>query len=221
MNTKKMLNAIRPYPSGIAFMGFMIIGLVAMIEMDLPAQVLSEEQPVQSNMTPFISDLKAMDVGLTALTLSWAPVEDQAEVASFEIYQGTLQMATVQENVNVYSITGLKANTWYQFDVKACDASGNCGSGPVIGVKTLAVQETVESTVNEVNDLVSAGVLNQEQGETLVKDLAYIYQLESADTVTHLQAFINKVNSLVSSGTLSPEIGQSMVNSINEVIRNI
>jgi hypothetical protein len=203
----------------------MVLGLIAALEMGLPVQKMSKEQPVQqSNTSNFaISDMKILDMGLTSLTLDWTPV-DQTEVATYKIYNETSLIAIVSEDVHMYKVTGLKVNTWYQFSVEACNSSGNCGNGHVIGVKTLSAQEAIESIINEINNLVSTRTLNQKQSDALIKELGSIYQLDKDNTVAevnHLQASINNVNSLINSGILSPEVGRSLVDTINEVIKNI
>ena len=124
----------------------------------------------------------------------------------------------------MYKVTGLKANTWYQLSVEVCSAPGNCGNSPVIGVKTLSAQEATESIINEINNLISKGNLNQNQGDTLIKELATVYQLDRDNigtVIKHLQTFIDNANSLVNAGVISPEVGRSMVDTINEVIKNI
>lgn len=223
---KNIFSRTRLYPTGAAFMGFMALGLIAISLMALPSQNISEEQPIQpsNTITPVISDLKVQDVRFTSLTLSWAPVQDQAEVTNYKIYKDTTLLATVSGDAHIYKVTGLKSNTWYQFSVEACSTSGNCGNGPVTGVKTLSALEATESIINEVNNLVSTRVLSQKQADALIKELASIYQLDkdNADTVVnHLQTSINNVNSLINSRVLSPEVGRSMVDIINEIIRNI
>lgn len=223
---KNIFSRTRLYPTGVAFMGLMVLGIIAISMMGLPAQNISEEQPVQpsNTITPVISDLKALNVGFTSLILTWAPVQDQAEVTTYKIYKDTSLLATVSGDVHLYKVTGLKANTWYQFSVEACSAPGNCGNGPVAGVKTLSAQEATESVINEVNTLISTHVLSQKQGDTLIKELASIYQLDKDNAgavVNSLQASIDNVNSLINSGVLSPEVGRSMVDTINEIIRNI
>lgn len=205
-------------------MGFMAIGLIAILETGLPVQNMSMEQPVQPTITPVISDLKVMDVGFTSIALSWTPARDQAEVTTYKIYKDTFLLATISGDVHMYKVTGLKANTWYQFSVEACSAPGNCGKGPVTGVKTFSAQEATESIINEINNLVSMRILSQKQGDTLIKELATVYQLDKDNigtVIKHLQAFVDNANSMINAGILSPEAGQQMVDTINEVIKNI
>ena len=203
----------------------MVLGLIAILQIGLPVQNMSEEQPVQPSSTsiPVINDLKVLDVGLTSLTLGWTP-ENQTEVATYKIYKETSLLATISDYIHIYKVTGLKANTWHQFSIEACSASGNCSTGPVTGVKTLSAQEATESIINEINNLVSARILNQKQGDALIKELASIYQLDrdnAGAVVNRLQAFIDNVNSLINSGVLSPDMGRSMVDTVNEVIKNM
>ncbi|NJD53145.1 MAG: fibronectin type III domain-containing protein [Candidatus Methanoperedens sp.] len=214
------------YPTGIAFMGFTVLGLIAILEMGFPAQITSEEQTIQpiNMITPVISDLQVLYVGLISLNLSWAPAQGQAGVTDYRIYKDTFLLATVSGDLHTYKVTGLKVNTWYRFSVEACSALDNCGNGPVVGVRTLSVVESTESVINKVNNLVSTNVLSQKQGDTLIKELATIYQLDKDNigtVIKHLQAFIDNANYMINAGVLSPEVGQPMVDTINETIKII
>ncbi len=213
-------------PGGAIFVGLVIIGLATVFWISLPAQNISVEQPVNSSPeeVPAVSELKVLNVGLTSLTLDWIWAQNHVEPTTYQIYQGTALLATVPESIHTYNVTGLTADTWYQFNVKACNASNNCGNGPVVGVNTLTVQQATESIIDEVNDLASRGVLNQKQGNDLIEELASIYQLDidnAGTVIDNLQAFINDVNSLINAGVLSPEAGRPLIDAIKDVIKNI
>lgn len=205
-------------------MGFAFIGIIAILVIGLPIQNMSREQPTQtsSSITPAISDMKVLDIGLTGLSLKWAP--GQEEVTTYKIYKDSILLATVPESIHEYKVNGLKANTWYQFSVEACGISDNCGKGHAVGVNTLAVQEATESVINDVNNLISTSVLSPKQGDALINELASIYKLDTdnADAVVkHLQAAINNADSLINAGVLSPEVGRPLVDAIDDIIRNI
>lgn len=69
------------------------------------------------------SGLAASNVGATSVSLSWTPSTDNVAVTGYDVYQGNAIATSV--TVTSATITGLTANTAYQFKVKAKDAAGN------------------------------------------------------------------------------------------------
>jgi len=69
------------------------------------------------------SELTASDITNTSVALSWVASTDNVTVTGYDVYQGTAVIATVTETSA--TISGLIANTSYQFSVKAKDAAGN------------------------------------------------------------------------------------------------
>ncbi|PKV49043.1 putative secreted protein (Por secretion system target) [Aquimarina sp. MAR_2010_214] len=67
--------------------------------------------------------LTASNVAQTTLTLSWNAATDNVGVTGYDVYQGTTNLGSVTATTR--NITGLTANTAYQFTVKAKDAAGN------------------------------------------------------------------------------------------------
>ncbi|WP_106793140.1 PQQ-dependent sugar dehydrogenase [Aquimarina sp. Aq78] len=76
--------------------------------------------------------LTASNVAQTTLTLSWDAATDNVGVTGYDVYQGATNLGSVTATTR--NITGLTANTAYQFTVKAKDAAGN--------------ESTVSSTLN-------------------------------------------------------------------------
>ncbi len=69
------------------------------------------------------TELIATDITNTSVTLSWTASTDNVGVTAYDVYQGNAIVTTVTETSA--SITGLTANTTYQFSVRAKDAAGN------------------------------------------------------------------------------------------------
>ncbi|WP_438426342.1 M14 family zinc carboxypeptidase [Aquimarina macrocephali] len=75
----------------------------------------------QDPSTP--AGLTASNVAQTTLTLSWNAATDNVGVTGYDVYQGATNLGSVTATTR--NITGLTANTAYQFTVKAKDAAGN------------------------------------------------------------------------------------------------
>ncbi len=67
--------------------------------------------------------LAASNVAETTLTLSWNAATDNVGVTGYDVYQGSTNLGNVTGTST--NITGLTANTAYQFSVVAKDAAGN------------------------------------------------------------------------------------------------
>lgn len=96
----------------------------------------------------------------TTLTLSWTDATDNVAVTAYDVYQGTSSLGSV--TTNTANITGLTANTAYQFSVRAKDAAGNesaasttlnvttagsTGTACTSGVSTFPYNEGFENTL--------------------------------------------------------------------------
>lgn len=75
----------------------------------------------QAPSTP--AGLSASNVAATSVSLSWKASTDNVGVTGYDVYQGN-SIATSVTGTSA-NITGLTANTAYQFRVKAKDAAGN------------------------------------------------------------------------------------------------
>ncbi len=67
--------------------------------------------------------LAASNVTETTLTLNWDAATDNVGVTGYDVYQGSTVIETV--TATTANVTGLTANTAYQFSVTAKDAAGN------------------------------------------------------------------------------------------------
>jgi len=76
--------------------------------------------------------------------------------------------------------------------------------------------------IGDVEDLVTAGVLNRGQGNALISKLENILakidrgQIRAA--INQLEAFINQVEALVSGGTLTTEQGAELIAAANDIM---
>jgi len=208
-------------------MGIATVALFAVFMVGAPIQNLSEEQNVKTMVVeiPALNELNIIDAGLTSITLKWSQSADNTKVVTYKVYMGNDLVEIADGNVHSYSVTGLRAGSWYQFHVVACDVSNKCSTGgPLVGASTSTIQEATESVMGKVDKLVSTRVLTTIQGDSLIKNLSSVYQLDQDNSnivINHLQAFINNTNSLIIDGVLSPEAGESLINPIKEVIQNI
>jgi len=112
---------------------------------------------------------------------------------------------------NVY-VTGL--NTSNAFKI-----------APSCRVITEIIEDLID-LIDEVEDLVTAGVLNQNQGTALTATLtAAIAQLSPPPNVTaavnQLQAFILQVSAFITAGILSPAEGQPLIDAAQAIIDDI
>jgi chitodextrinase len=73
------------------------------------------------------SNLAASNIGPTSLKLSWNAAIDNVGVTGYEIYRDGVVLGTTASTN--YDVTGLKAATSYNFNVKAVDAAGNKSTG--------------------------------------------------------------------------------------------
>lgn len=91
----------------------------------------------------------------TSVSLSWTASTDNVAVTGYTVTYGT---NTVNVTGTTASISGLTANTSYQFTVKAKDAAGNVSSGVNISVTTDAqggAQAWAPNVSYKVNDEVT------------------------------------------------------------------
>ncbi|PKG42339.1 endonuclease [Psychroflexus sp. MES1-P1E] len=71
------------------------------------------------------SDLLANTITNFSLQLSWTSSEDNVAVAQYIIEQDNVDIGTVGSNQSTYLVTGLNAETLYNFRVYALDQGGN------------------------------------------------------------------------------------------------
>ncbi|MFD2563756.1 fibronectin type III domain-containing protein [Aquimarina rubra] len=105
--------------------------------------------------------LAASNVAETTLTLSWNAATDNVGVTGYDVYQGSTNLGEVTGTST--NVTGLTADTAYQFSVKAKDAAGNesafsntvnvtttggsTGGGCTSGISSFPYNEGFENTL--------------------------------------------------------------------------
>ncbi|MHA7055643.1 fibronectin type III domain-containing protein [Aquimarina sp. M1] len=105
--------------------------------------------------------LTASNVAETTVTLSWNPATDNVGVTAYDVYQGSTNLGEVTDTTT--NVTGLTADTAYQFSIKAKDAAGNesafsniitvttsggsTGSGCTSGISSFPYDEGFENTL--------------------------------------------------------------------------
>ncbi len=85
------------------------------------------------------SGLTASNIAQTTLSLSWTASTDNVGVTGYDVYQGNNVIGTATSAS--YNVTGLTANTAYEFRVKAKDAAGN-----VSGFSNTTTATTLDDT---------------------------------------------------------------------------
>ncbi|WP_159025472.1 fibronectin type III domain-containing protein [Aquimarina sp. Aq78] len=109
------------------------------------------------------TNLSASNVEQTSLSLSWGASTDNVGVTGYDVYQGNVKITSV--NGTSYNVTGLTANTTYEFRVKAKDAAGNTsGFSNTVSVttkegSTTDICEGVQVWVSGVNYAVGDRVI--------------------------------------------------------------
>lgn len=93
------------------------------------------------------TNLAASNVAQTTLTLNWTASTDNVGVTGYDVYQGATNIGNVSGTTA--NITGLTANTNYDFSVRAKDAAGNeSAASNVVNVTTLGAGG-IDCTVTE------------------------------------------------------------------------
>lgn len=92
----------------------------------------------------------------------------------------------------------------------------------VITAQTAA--EAAGDIVDDIDDLIDAGVINQGQGNSLEAKLKLNEAIEELSNgavnaaINKLNAFINEVNAMVSGGVLTQEEAQPLLDAANAII---
>lgn len=86
-------------------------------------------------------------------------------------------------------------------------------------------QAQLAALISQVESLISAGGLTQNQGNTLINKLNQIgAKLDAAQTgaaCNQLGAFANQVNAFVNNGSLTQAQGQALINAVNPLRTNL
>jgi hypothetical protein len=95
----------------------------------------------------------------------------------------------------------------------------------VVFIEYASPQERLELLIEDVEELVAAGILNQGQGNALIVKLQGALEQLNKDkpmvAINRLGAFINQVYSLVDEGVLSPAQGHYLADKANSIIMQI
>ncbi|PQJ21811.1 GEVED domain-containing protein [Tenacibaculum sp. SG-28] len=113
------------------------------------------------------ADLTANNITETTIDLSWTAASDNVGVIGYDILQGTILIGSVSDTS--INITGLVANTEYDFTVFAKDAAGNVSNPETITITTKdIILEYCDSQGNDSSyewiDFVSFGGMTNSSG---------------------------------------------------------
>jgi uncharacterized repeat protein (TIGR03803 family) len=101
---------------------------------------------------------------------------------------------------------------------------GGSGNGVVFALSTTP-QGAIQIIVNQVNGLLAQGVIDGQQGGSLVKELnlaiAMINAGQISNAITDLESFISNVTALENSGVLSSDQATALINAAESVITQI
>ncbi|WP_248930826.1 DUF7594 domain-containing protein [Paenibacillus hamazuiensis] len=100
-------------------------------------RVVDPTQDTQPPVWPAVGKLSAANIGTDFITLTWPQAADENGVANYRLYKNGELLAQL-ESAAAYNVTGLTADTAYEFKVEAGDAAGNYSSGLTLAGKTLA-----------------------------------------------------------------------------------
>ncbi|WP_195575016.1 polysaccharide lyase family 8 super-sandwich domain-containing protein [Paenibacillus sp. 1001270B_150601_E10] len=97
-----------------------------------------DESPVEGAAPTWPTDaqLAASSVSQTNLMLSWTAATDNTGVASYKIYKNGIEFVSLPGKITSYKVSGLSANTSYNFEVRAGNAAGIWSNGLSVTVKT-------------------------------------------------------------------------------------
>lgn len=115
------------------------------------------------------TNLAAINITTTGLTLTWTASTDDRGVTGYTVYRDSIQAGTTEGNSTQFNVNGLTAATSYSFYVTASDSSGNVSVGSTaLQVSTSDPAQLITwtsgnsnlSTVNwQSNDLFAAGMV--------------------------------------------------------------
>ena len=110
--------------------------------------------PVPIPATP--SNVAAAVQGLTSIRISWDSVDG---ATSYEVYNGDVQVATIDDPATSYTATALSPNTEYTYSVKACNNSGCSDSASASTTRTpVAIPDSPSSISAAGQDFTSVTI---------------------------------------------------------------
>ena len=111
----------------------------------------SATTPVAIPATP--SGVTAAVQGLTSIIISWNSVDG---ATSYEVYNGDVQVATIDDPATSYTVSGLLPATEYTYSVKACNTSGCSVAASAATTRTpVAIPATPSGVTAAVQGLTS------------------------------------------------------------------
>lgn len=116
-------------------------------------------QDTSAPVWPEGSSIAVSGVSQTGMTLTWTAAQDDVAVTKYRVYRDSALIATVNGNINSYSVSGLASGTTYTFKVEAGDAAENWSSnGPSTSATTAASSGGSNSTPTPVQPAVPGNV---------------------------------------------------------------
>ncbi|AEI38977.1 hypothetical protein KNP414_00352 [Paenibacillus mucilaginosus KNP414] len=96
------------------------------VDTNVPHKVIGPNiNPADTTAPAAVSDLRVSSQNVRSLTLNWSRATDDVEVASYEIYNGSVLVATTGPTNTSHTLSNLALNTTYQITIRAKDATGN------------------------------------------------------------------------------------------------
>ncbi|MGP4046579.1 fibronectin type III domain-containing protein [Streptomyces sp. 2A115] len=107
-----------------------------------PASAAADDQPPSRPERP-----RGKAAGSRAAQLSWGTSTDDRGVASYDLYQGTTKIHSVDGGQTATVVTGLRPGTRYSFTVRARDAADNVSTASeAVRITTAAGSDDGEGT---------------------------------------------------------------------------
>ena len=115
------------------------------------ASAATTRTPVAIPAVP--SNVAAAVQGLTSIIISWSSVDG---ATSYEVYNGDVQVATIDDPATRYTVSGLLPATGYTYSVKACNTSGCSVAASAATTRTpVAIPATPSGVTAAVQGLTS------------------------------------------------------------------
>jgi hypothetical protein len=127
-----------------------------------------------------------------------------------------LSSATAEDPTFVADVTGT-------YEIQLVVNDGTVDSDPcTVTITVITPQEATQNLIDDVQDLVTAGVLNQGQGNALKVKLQTAIQKMNQENynaaINNLNAFINQVNAFRSAGILTQAQADALITPANRII---
>ncbi|MBS4803571.1 MAG: FIVAR domain-containing protein [Clostridium sp.] len=95
------------------------------------------------------TEIIAENITENTADISWTASIDNVGVTGYEVYNGDILIATVNDGTSV-KVTGLTAGTEYTLSVKAVDAAGNKSEAGTVTFKTTEIKEVDKTELGKV-----------------------------------------------------------------------